>query len=96
VQLTDTAPWGGDGTLGDALLAPTVLYVRPVLKLIQQLPVKVQMSYGHRVILAGGACLQICKRLSRSSAEHCHQYRLDASVDCRGASMCALCRDWCT
>ena len=41
-QLTDTAPWGG-GTLGDALLAPTVLYVRPVLKLIQQLPVKVQM-----------------------------------------------------
>jgi phosphoribosylaminoimidazole (AIR) synthetase len=43
VQLTDTAPWGGGGTLGDALLAPTVLYVRPVLKLIQQLPVKVQM-----------------------------------------------------
>ena len=39
-QLTDSAPWGG--TLGDALLAPTVLYVRPVLKLIQQLPVKVR------------------------------------------------------
>lgn len=46
-QLTDTAPWGG-GTLGDALLAPTVLYVRPVLKLIQQLPVKglVHMTGG--------------------------------------------------
>jgi phosphoribosylaminoimidazole (AIR) synthetase len=41
-QLTDAAPWGG-GTLGDALLAPTVLYVRPVLQLIQQLPVKVRL-----------------------------------------------------
>lgn len=52
-QLTDTAPWGGGGTLGDALLAPTVLYVRPVLKLIQQLPVKVQMF-----IMLIDACLQ--------------------------------------
>lgn len=42
-KLTDAAPWGG-GTFGDALLAPTVLYVRPVLKLIQQLPVKVNAS----------------------------------------------------
>jgi hypothetical protein len=41
-RLTDAAPWGG-GTLGDALLAPTVLYVRPVLQLIQQLPVKVRL-----------------------------------------------------
>jgi len=39
-QLTDRVPWG-EGTFGDALLAPTVLYVRPVLKLLQQLPVKV-------------------------------------------------------
>lgn len=39
-QLTDQVPWG-EGTFGDALLAPTVLYVRPVLKLLQQLPVKV-------------------------------------------------------
>ena len=60
MQLTDTAPWGDDSTLGDALLAPTVLYVRPVLKLIQQLPVKVWMAFSHLLILAAGACLQTC------------------------------------
>lgn len=44
-RLGDAAPWGG-GTFGDALLAPTVLYVRPVLKLMQQLPVKVLFLAG--------------------------------------------------
>ena len=40
-QLGDAVPWG-EGSFGDALLAPTIIYVRPVLKLIQQCAVKVR------------------------------------------------------
>lgn len=84
-QLTDTAPWGG-GTLGDALLAPTVLYVRPVLQLIQQLPVKVWMPSCHTISLAGGSCQQTCMRLCR----HAIQPSQMQAGCCQGDSMCAM------
>lgn len=39
-SLADPAPWGAT-TIGEALLAPTVIYVEAVLKLIQLAAIKV-------------------------------------------------------
>lgn len=39
-SLADACPWG-PSTIGEALLAPTVIYVEPVLKLIEAAAIKV-------------------------------------------------------
>lgn len=41
-SLTDQTPWEG-GTFGDALLAPTVIYVQRLLSLLSVVDVKVEM-----------------------------------------------------
>lgn len=38
--LSDAAPWG-NGTFGEALLAPTTIYVRRLLSLMERVDVKV-------------------------------------------------------
>ena len=40
-QLADATPWGA-GTFGDALLAPTTIYVRRLLSLMDRVTVKVR------------------------------------------------------
>ncbi len=45
-RLDAAAPWGGGGTVGDALLAPTALYVRRLLALIGADGVDVRVRIG--------------------------------------------------
>ena len=40
-SLQDPAPWGGAGTLGHALLEPTLIYVKRLLALTDAVHVKV-------------------------------------------------------
>ena len=50
-SLQDPVPWGGQGTLGHALLEPTLIYVKRLLALIDAVQVKVSidtMCSNHR------------------------------------------------
>jgi phosphoribosylaminoimidazole (AIR) synthetase len=89
-QLTDTAPWGGGGTLGDALLAPTVLYVRPVLKLIQQLPVKVRTSSGLRSSLQVVHACRHAVELAEAALSLVADTGWARQQNARDASMCIV------
>ena len=42
-QLGDATPWAG-GTFGEALLAPTTIYVRRLLSLMDKVAVKVRLA----------------------------------------------------
>ena len=55
-QLADATPWSG-GTFGDALLAPTNIYVRRLLSLMDKVAVKVQHNFP-AVAPWQSACLQ--------------------------------------
>ena len=43
-SLQDPAPWGGAGTLGHALLEPTLIYVERLLALTDAVHVKVSID----------------------------------------------------
>ena len=45
-RLSDETPWGG-GTFGDVLLAPTTIYVRRLLSLMDRVAVKVRHCWAH-------------------------------------------------
>ena len=48
-SLEDPAPWGG-GTIGQALLQPTVIYVEPVRKLTELTTIKVRTCLPHLIV----------------------------------------------
>ena len=51
-SLQDAAPWGG-GTIGQALLEPTVIYVEPLLELMEQTRLKVSQILFAQFIVRG-------------------------------------------
>jgi hypothetical protein len=59
-RLDAAAPWGGGGTVGEALLAPTALYVRRLLALIGADGVDVRVR-----LRARRSCLQSSTRATQ-------------------------------
>ena len=76
-SLQDPAPWGGEGTLGHALLEPTLIYVKRLLALTDAVQVKVSVLPAppdHLMLLLLQICLSIslAKTLSNDACR-CHR-----------------------
>ena len=76
-SLQDPVPWGGEGTLGHALLEPTLIYVKRLLALTDAVQVKVSVlpaPTDHLTLLLLQICLSfsLAKTLSNDAC-CCHR-----------------------
>lgn len=49
--LQDPLPWGGPGTLGEALLSPTTIYVSTIISLMEAVDIKVRSPFARGALL---------------------------------------------